>query len=123
MITEPICLSNSTNNEYKKIVCEKETGGVIFVSQVRYSDEIREECISKDNQLQQTTIRKLWPTTRCSAFTTEKSASVCNGRTECGVKLVPIWFDYGRSGSNCAFWARVLSITYECIPSITEFSP
>lgn len=103
MFTEPLCLSGnvtSASSEYRKIACEAH-GSVIFMSQVRYTDA---ECPSAKGG-------------RCSAYTTDKSAQVCNGRADCAVKLVPVWFDYGRSGANCAFGARTLHVSYECIPS------
>lgn len=109
--TEPVCLSNSSTAEIKKIACEKGTG-VIFISQVKYTNDIRGECETTANNKKQASATN----SECAAYTTEKSAAVCNGRSECGVKLMSIWFEYGRSGSNCAFWARRLSVTYECIP-------
>lgn len=114
--TEPICLN--VQNEVKKIVCE-DSSRVIFISLVKYTNDYLNVCSDENVTNTNKSIGKSPSSLNiCSAYPTQELASVCNGKQECLINLAQPDFQYGFMGSNCDFRAKILSVSYECIPSM-----
>ncbi|RNA38254.1 hypothetical protein BpHYR1_030555 [Brachionus plicatilis] len=111
--TEPICLRESTRDQSHKIYCEDKTKRLIITT-VQYTNDYLNQC---DGQKTLNSTKPLKSLILCSAYPTQQIANKCNGKQECAIKLEAKRFQYGFDGSNCDFKAKILSVTFQCIPN------
>ncbi|CAF0814916.1 unnamed protein product [Brachionus calyciflorus] len=117
--TEPLCLNENSQSDIKKIICEDPTKS-LFISLVEYTNDYMDLCSSEIRLNSTKPVRfnkNLTNLNMCSAYPTQELANVCNGKKECLINLVQPNFQYGLMGSNCEFKAKILSVSYECIPN------
>lgn len=107
-ITDPLCLSVTSDPSEKVISCQN-SDERLFITEQKYSNDINGECNQSNDSIDDS------PTTQCFGYNLDLSAS-CNGKQSCKMSTKVASFKFGFQGSNCDFQADILSVSYECIP-------
>jgi hypothetical protein len=111
--TDSMCLDKVSRDSHNKLKCETQSH-VLYITLVQYANDFVNQCNSAHTELTTNS-------TPCVAYPTQSLADFCNGKNECLVKLDQPEFKFGMMGSNCDFVSKILTINYECIPSMMLF--